>query len=153
MASWQECYRGQIPDEVLDSLDVAARQEMWEAALAQPPEGRGVFVAEEAGEIVGLASVGPDRGEHAIAGAGQLEALYLRAGYWGTGTGRLLHALAVSRLEESGYPLATLWVLTANQRARTFYEKAGWCYEGYEKMYVTRGHEIPEMRYVNRFGG
>lgn len=152
VASWKECYRGQIPDEVLDNLDVDRRRRTWESILDGDQSGRGVFVADDGGEIAGFASVGPDEGEHAVEGAGQLEALYLRAAHWGTGVGRRLHEAAVKRLCESGYPLGTLWVLTANQRARRFYEAAGWRFEGYEKMYVTQGHEIPEMRYVNRFG-
>jgi hypothetical protein len=35
-------------------------------------------------------------------------------------------ALVLSALNELGHRSATLWVLTANARARSFYEQRGW---------------------------
>ena len=43
---------------------------------------------------------------------------------------------------------AMLWVLTANDRARRFYEARGWTFEGTEKMYHRDGHAIPELRCI-----
>ena len=45
---------------------------------------------------------------------------------WGTGAGRQLFAHAVADLRERHFEPITLWVLGKNERARRFYEIAGW---------------------------
>ncbi len=147
VASWKACYRGQMPDEVLDNLVVADREKQWASALDGDVRGDGIFVGVADGQIVGFSSCGRAGGDHAIEGAGDLSTLYLLPSWWGRGLGAALHELAINRLTERGYPVAMLWVLTANERARTFYEKQGWSWDGYEKMYHRDGFEIPELRY------
>ena len=44
----------------------------------------------------------------------------------GEGTGRTLLAAALDQLRAAGFDGATLWVLSINERARRFYEAAGW---------------------------
>ena len=146
--TWQSCYRGQIPDEVLDSLSVSQRTEQWRGRLSADPITGAVFVADLRGEVVGFASCSAASGEHSIGGAGELEAIYVRPESWGTGAGRGLLLAAERWIRESGFPQAMLWVLTANDRARRFYEVAGWRFDGTEKMYERDGHRIPEVRYV-----
>ena len=145
--SWQACYRGQIPDEVLDNLVVADRAKQWAAILEKGSSEIGVFVGEVEGHIVGFSSCGPAGGDHAVPGAGELSSLYLLPEWWGRGLGVELHDDAIGHLKERGYPVAMLWVLTANHRARRFYEKQGWSWGGYEKMYQRDGFDIPELRY------
>jgi GNAT superfamily N-acetyltransferase len=74
-----------------------------------------MLVAEEAGEIVGLANVGVD----------ELYALYVHPDHWGSGAGQALldrvHELLAETCEE-----AVLTVMTVNARARRFYERNGW---------------------------
>jgi RimJ/RimL family protein N-acetyltransferase len=66
---------------------------------------------------------------------------------WGTGVGRELMAVAVDRLREAGFRSATLWVLRDNERARRFYERAGWSPDGAEKDDVVAGATVTEVRY------
>jgi GNAT superfamily N-acetyltransferase len=145
--SWQACYRGQIPDEVLDNLVVADRAKQWAAAFEEGSGADGVFVGEVDGRIVGFSSCGPARGDQALPGAGDLSSIYLLPEWWGRGLGFELHDAAIGRMRERGYPMAMLWVLTANDRARRFYEKQGWRWAGYEKLYQGDGFDIPELRY------
>lgn len=49
---------------------------------------------------------------------------------WGTGRGRALLAAAEERLRGDGFDEAVLWVLAGNDRARRFYEAAGWAHDG-----------------------
>lgn len=146
--TWQSCYRGQIPDEVLDTLSVTQRAEQWHRRLCAEPLRGAVFVAEVDDEVGGFASCGAAGGDHGIEGAGELEAIYVHPRLWGTGTGHGLLQAAERWLRDAGFPTAMLWVLTANARARRFYEIAGWRFDGLEKMYERDGHEIPEVRYV-----
>ena len=73
------------------------------------------FVADEAGEVVGIANVGAD----------VLYALYVRPDRWGDGVGQALLEEAHRALAET-CDEAELTVLVENARARSFYERNGW---------------------------
>jgi ribosomal protein S18 acetylase RimI-like enzyme len=146
--AWQETYRGQASDEVLDAPDAVARREaMWGRALETPPEraGRisvavavpgprtGSEVGAEAdadaeagadGEIVGIAWAGPARGEDPPAES-ELYVLYLLAAHHGSGAGQAL-------LDEvlGGAASASLWVADPNPRAQAFYRRNGFAPDG-----------------------
>jgi GNAT superfamily N-acetyltransferase len=138
---WRTAYRHVLPAAELDAMPVAP--ERWRPRLATPPRGWTTFVAEEGGEVVGFASVGPSRDE---AGLGELYAIYVDPARWSTGAGRAL----LERAEEqlcSEYDTATLWVLEDNPRARRFYETAGWVPDGGRKAEERWGVRAPELRY------
>ena len=146
--TWQSCYRGQIPDEILDGLSISRRAEQWRSRLSAELHEGAVFVADDEQELVGFASCDVARGAHALEGAGELEAIYLRPDRWRSGVGTSLLAAAEDWLRKAGFATAMLWVLTANEGARRFYEAKGWTFDGTEKMYHRDGHDIPELRYV-----
>ncbi|MGI8492951.1 MAG: GNAT family N-acetyltransferase [Acidimicrobiales bacterium] len=84
--TWQAAYRGRIPDEVLDSLSVAERRRRWSEILeASEPPATMTWVAREAGEIIGFASVCPTRDEDAAPGTGEVASLYVSAEGWAAG--------------------------------------------------------------------
>ena len=56
-------------------------------------------------------------------------------------------AHAVAQLRAMGFREAVLWVLDTNQRARRFYEVAGWHLDGGTKHQLWRGAEFDEVRY------
>jgi L-amino acid N-acyltransferase YncA len=66
----------------------------------------------------------------------------------GSASGRALFARAVADLRARGFEAATLWVLRDNQRARRFYEAAGWRLDGSPKSSSSG----VEMRYRVSFG-
>jgi GNAT superfamily N-acetyltransferase len=142
--SWQEAYRGLVAQDYLDGLDPIERLPLWAERLAAGvwPE-RGTLVAERDGGVVGFvtmstASTGNDAEIHAI---------YVTPDAWGTGAGRLLMAEAVRRLGEAGCTEAILWVLESNERARRFYEKAGWHADGGRAPHDVGGEEHTVIRY------
>src|ERR1700691_3096251 len=128
VTSWQDAYRGHMPQDFLDGLDVGQRAEAWRQRFPAAKQSRGdVVVVESAGEIAGFAVFGPSRDADADPGrTGEVGAIYLRPGSIGQGLGRLLMDAVVSGLAGLGYADATLWVLDENARARRFYERAGW---------------------------
>jgi GNAT superfamily N-acetyltransferase len=138
---WQIAYRHVFPPERLDALPVDETR--WRRRFVQPPPGWSTFVAEENDDVVGFASVGPSRDEE---GVGELYAIYVDPDCWSGGTGRLLLARAEEALA-SAYDEATLWVLTANPRARRFYERAGWQWDGVSKTEERLGVASEETRY------
>jgi GNAT superfamily N-acetyltransferase len=139
--SWRGAYRGLLPDEVLANLSVERRRRGWESFLGD--DASRVLVAEEDGRIVGFASVGPCAEEP---DAAELFAIYLDPGYWDRGLGRGLMERAVEAMSGLGHTEAILWVLAANERARRFYEAAGWRTDGGEKTEEI-GEPVSEVRY------
>jgi GNAT superfamily N-acetyltransferase len=73
---------------------------------------------------------------------GWLQRLYVRAGAWGGGLARELHAAALEALREGGTTTASLWCLAENPRARRFYEKEGWRLNGTERVVPFPPHPL-----------
>ncbi len=77
----------------------------------------------------------------------ELTSLYLLPEVWGHGAGRALMAGAVDAMRDAGYVSAVLWVLVTNERARRFYEIAGWSCDGTEKSELFGPATLTETRY------
>jgi diamine N-acetyltransferase len=89
----------------------------WIASLGD--DETDVVVAEREGRPVGFAGVSP----------GWLKNLFVLPEEWGRGAGSALHdeAVRLLRAKDAG---ARLWVLEENERARRFYERRGWVFDG-----------------------
>ncbi len=98
----------------------------WEAVVAEP--GRHALVAETDGEATGAAAIEGD----------WLNGFYVRPERWGSDVAPALHDAALELIRGSGAASAHLWVLEANTRARSFYERRGWRENG-----TTRVVEYP----------
>jgi ribosomal protein S18 acetylase RimI-like enzyme len=147
--SWQGAYRGLMPQDYLDGLDHAERSQMW-VRIASGVDGTrsAVLVAEDEAGLHGFTAFGPTRDEDESSGQiGQIGSIYLAPDVWGTGCGRELMTAALGRLANAGYHEATLWVLDTNVRARGFYEKAGFRFDGAEKLDDRGGFSLREVRY------
>jgi GNAT superfamily N-acetyltransferase len=145
--TWQGAYRGQVPDDFLDALDVEQRTLGWKGFLeGNDPEWSGsVWVATANGSVIGFVNGGTNRdgeGER----VGELYALYVLPAHWDTGAGRALMECAVEWLR-TAYDEATLWVLDTNERARRFYEVGGWSADGATKDDDRGSFVLREVRY------
>jgi len=146
VGSWRHAYRWMLPDAYLDRLSVDDREAMWREAFAD--EASGAFVAEAGGRIVGFASFGPSRDQDASADIGEIPAIYVEPSVLGGGVGRELMGAATAALRDAGYRRATLWVLEANERARRFYGKAGWTWDGTVDRHDFDCANEPVVRYA-----
>jgi anti-sigma regulatory factor (Ser/Thr protein kinase)/GNAT superfamily N-acetyltransferase len=123
---WQETYRGLVSDDVLDDPGFpAARERFWSVALSDPRyRDNHTAVAEENGELIGIAMSGPPL-DAGVAWTRQLYVLYVVAAEHGTGVGPALLDAVVDAEE----PVA-LWVADPNPRAQAFYRKHGFVADG-----------------------
>lgn len=122
--SWQVAYRGMIPDEILDSLDLDERSAGWRSTIAQGDQV--VLVAADITALQGFCSFGPARDESEDRKfVAEITSIYVDPDHWGRGVGGALCSSAIARAGERGFRGLVLWVLEANARARAFYERLG----------------------------
>ncbi|MGI8696197.1 MAG: GNAT family N-acetyltransferase [Mycobacteriales bacterium] len=81
------------------------------------------------------------------AGAGEVWAIYVLPECLSTGVGRALMDAGLTRLAEQQLDPVLLWVLRDNQRARRFYERAGFAADGATHEFQIDGAALPEVRY------
>ena len=141
--AWQAAYRGHMPDAYLDTLSAEDRAGLWRNAVARPRAGASVLVVEREGQVVGFAAVGPS----GVDDCGEVYSINVDPDVWGTGAGRTLLEAAQGELRALGYDDAILWVVPGNDRARRFYERAGWTTDGVERTQEVLGATVPEVRY------
>lgn len=143
--AWQTAYRGAMPDDYLDRLRPEDRAELWRRGVETDWIGhRDVVVVD--GQVEGFVAYGPER-EGDEPDCGELYALNVHPARWRHGLGRQLLRHATAELARLGFPVAVLWVVASNHRARQFYEAEGWAPDGAGRADVVHGATLEEVRY------
>ena len=143
VATWRSTYRGIVPDDVLNGLDVEQRTADWQGWLAE--DNSLVLVAEEESGICGFCGGGALR-EPMGGGDAEIYAIYVLAEAQRRGMGgALLRALA-NGLAQRGFTRPVVWVLTENP-ARHFYTRLGAKPIG-EKAIEIGGRQLLESAYM-----
>jgi GNAT superfamily N-acetyltransferase len=143
--SWQSAYRGLIAQEYLDGLEPevwASRYTFGRVGLQLPS----TLVAVDGSTICGLATTGLCRDKDSPS-FGELMAIYVDPAYMRIGVGRLLMTAARERLRRVGVREALLWVLEGNVRARRFYERDGWRFDGTFRTVTFGDLPVQQLRY------
>lgn len=144
--SWKSAYSNIIPeDEIAKFLDKQRRQQQFER-----------FIKDE--EIVligfydeipcGLVFANKDNDEQ-LKECGSIYSIYLLEEYWGKGLATKLMDVVISILKEDGCKQVSLWVYEVNVRARKFYEKCGFTFDG-NKKHSRFSNKPIELRYVKQ---
>jgi GNAT superfamily N-acetyltransferase len=145
--SWLAAYRGLIDQGFLDRLSCAEHLSMWQHRFEAEDPDLHVLVAEAGDEVVGFSSFGPSKDDDAGVSTAEVYALYLAPEWFGAGVGRRLIARVVEALGGLGFRDSTLWVLELNDRARRFYEVAGWRWDGARSVHPYGALTEPILRY------
>jgi L-amino acid N-acyltransferase YncA len=149
VGGWRSAYQGLIPQSYLDGLSVEEDAERRRAHLSQGDADVVNLVAEDAGgELVGWACHGPYREGEVLTPDAELYAIYVHPRHVGQGAGRALLARSVAGCSAAGHGRVLLWVLKGNDRARRFYERAGFRADGAEEPFEVDGVAVPEVRYA-----
>lgn len=144
LRSWQQSYRGMIPDDALDRLDV----DQWEAhhrdRLHAPEPHVATYVAEHGDQILGLAICG--HGRHIGYGSqAELAALYVDPAHHRLGIGTMLADTVLDDMDYLAFESVYLWVLEANAGSQRFYRRMGFAPTGERQTFTVHGYEIPEV--------
>ncbi len=147
--AWRWAYRGQMADDLLDSLRPESRAKAWSAWLTNDSESDfNAWAAEVDGEIIGFAASTKARDEDAPDRCVELTAIYLLEEYLGLGIGHALITEAEQQWRASGYDVAVLWVLESNEGTRRFYEQHGWVADGARRVQDRGAVGRPVVRYT-----
>ncbi|MCV7147702.1 acetyltransferase [Mycobacterium riyadhense] len=142
--SWQSAYRGLLAQDYLDNLNPevwASRYTFGRRGIQRPS----TLVAVDGSTICGLATTGLSRDED-LPNFGELMALYVDPAHIHTGVGRLLITAARKQLRRVVIN-ASLWVLDKNVRARRFYERDGWWFDGTRRTATYGSVPLEQVRY------
>jgi len=145
VASWRAAYAGLLPDEVLAGLSEAELRLRWADRL---PTSAPASCLVTGAPPVGFVASGPALDAADPVGRGQVYAMYVDPAHWGRGFGRLLLSGAVTRLRDTGFASACLWVLTTNEAARGFYEHEGWTATGRTQVERLHDTDVPVVEYA-----
>lgn len=142
--SWRSAYADIIPrDEIVKFLDKERRQKQFEKFI-QDEEIVLIGIYDEI--PFGLVFANKDNDEQ-LEECGSIYSIYLLEEYWGRGLAVKLMNEVIHILKEEGCKRASLWVYEANIRAREFYEKYGFIFDGTEKHSHFSNKPI-ELRYI-----
>ncbi len=144
--AWRAAYPGLVPQAFIDSMTAEKRRALWREHVGDPQMR--AFVVEDAQGIAGFASWGPAEDPDRAAMTAELHGIYLLPRAIGIGVGRDLLARVTRDMTRLGYERATLWVLEANARARSFYEATGWRWDGSVAQHAFGEETRPVVRYA-----
>jgi ribosomal protein S18 acetylase RimI-like enzyme len=122
--SWRETYHGLLPQGALERMSVKVHARRFQHELTRARPGAVTLLAERADGPVGYASGALLRGDGRGADC-EVFTLYVLRAAQGAGVGRALLGAAARVLRAEGAKSLMLFVLTANERARGFYEHLG----------------------------
>ena len=140
--SIQYAYRDFMPAAHLEKIDVPDKPQRWKGGLQSSPDDRVVVAAHE-GTVVGFVRAGKTREE----GVGFITYLFILPEYWGAGVGKGLMGKAMDALRDFKFSTAKLYAYRDNVRARRFYERLGWAWNGETYMQNIEGVQLEMLCY------
>jgi len=141
--SWQETYKGLIPQSYLENLPSEQEERTQNWARAIKKSDRWIWVAEVSGEIVVFCLFGPPRDKDRE-GFIELGAIYLLAAHKSQGIGYKLLSDGFKMMSSLGYAKAYCWVLDGNPTIN-FYQRTGAKHLGQTKLDEIAGQQFKEL--------
>ena len=145
IACWRAAYKGIISDEYLQNMSVDEMGERTKQYLQNSGDVL-YYCLEFDGSMIGRLVLNNSRDDDKP-DAAEIGAMYLLDTYWDKGLGRKMMEFSLEEFQRMGYSEVILWVLEANGRARQFYEKFDFSFDGTKKeMDIDKPHTV--LRYV-----
>lgn len=142
--SWQRAYRGIVANRIIDEFTPEKRAEVFREAIQSRPEEYYLFKSNN--QPAGIALLYKSHEDKAAVNEGEIYAIYFHPDFWGTSITHMAFEFCIDRLKELGFTKINIWVLEENIRARKFYEKYGFAFDGARQM-IELGRQLSELRY------
>lgn len=140
ISSRQSAYKGIVPDEYLDNMLVEKEQQVEKIRKnLTDPDIESYCVIYES-KMIGFLAIYK---RHAEIGA-----IYLIKDFWGKGYGKEMLDFATNELKSEGHKKIFLWVFEENNRARRFYEKHGFSFDGTKRENDKYGKMLVQLKYT-----
>lgn len=133
---WQNAFRGIVPQTYLDTMNLDG----WAPPL------NGAYVLTDGENILGTSSIAPAR-DSTLDGWGEIISIFILPHLIGQGYGHQLFTFVKEKLLEQHYTNLYLKVFEDNHRARKFYEKHGFSWNGERLPINVGGKDLIELRY------
>ncbi len=144
--SWKSAYSEIIPkDEITRYLDKDRRKIQFEKFIEN---GEIVLIGLLNEMPCGLVFANKDNDE-GLENCGSIYSIYLLEETWGKGLSSKLMDQTIEILKEEGCKQISLWVYEENLRARKFYEKHDFIFDG-SKKYSRFSNKPLELRYIKQ---
>lgn len=144
--SWKSAYSEIIPkDEITRYLDKDRRKIQFEKFIEN---GEIVLIGLLNEMPCGLVFANKDNDE-GLESCGSIYSIYLLEDTWGKGLSSKLMDQTIEILKEEGCKQISLWVYEENLRARKFYEKHDFIFDG-SKKYSRFSNKPLELRYIKQ---
>jgi GNAT superfamily N-acetyltransferase len=131
-----------LPAEALTYGSPEALGEWWAERWKWERDTNRLTAAMDGDRLVGFTYLGPSESP----GVMELHAIHVEPDLIGAGVGRQLMVDALAHLGDR----AVLWVLEGNERARRFYERGGWSFDGTTRDERMGGELTHQLRYSRR---
>lgn len=145
--SWQAAYQGIIADDIIAGFTPKKRAEILFNAISSQQEEYYLFKVD--GTAAGIASLSKSHEQDAPPCLGEIYSIYFHPSVWGTAAAQAGLEFCIDRLRSLGYTSISIWVLNDNIRARKFYEKHGFTFDGNKKE-IEIGKSLLEVRYSKK---
>ncbi len=147
ISCWQSAYKGIVPDEFLENMlkEKEQRVERYRKNLTDPGECE-YYCVMYSERMIGFLIINKSFNKDK-SGIGGIWAVYLIEEFRGKGYGEEMLNFAINELKRAEQKEIFLWVFEENNRARRFYEKHSFSFDG-TKREVKYGKPLVELRYV-----
>ncbi len=138
--AWRGGYRGLVDDRIIDGLDATVWSLNFARRLADDALTTIVWPAEDC--LLGFAI---SRVDQQFSNVGYLASLYVDPAASGRGIGSALLAEVLQAFRRDGLTTGSLWVFSANHRARRLYER--WGFAATDQTTVDPQWGVEQARY------
>lgn len=144
--SWNFAYSDIVPIEIINQHN-AGWLLIWNKMLTNNIDSHYVILLDDV--IIGFLVISVSRDDDLKESFYEIVSLYLSPNYIGLGFGKRTMHWIINEIKCRGYINISLWVLEENNRARRFYEKAGFRADGKTKQSGLA--DTVEVRYIYKF--
>jgi len=148
ISCWQSAYKNIVPQEYLENMSIEKekRVENYKSSLAN--QGNcSYYCVMNSEKMIGFIIINIKHNDD-NSNTGEIWAIYLIEEFCGKNYGEKLLNFAINELNRKEQKNIFLWVFEENHRARHFYEKYNFSYNGIKREVDWYGKPLVQLQYV-----